>query len=95
VLGVPERQHEMFLEVAQGVRSVEHFLLAREPIRSMPSGTVTILFTDTPFRWELDQSIVQEYAARLQTSVRRALPSEDAILISVFPVSHAGYIAAV
>ena len=56
---------------------------------------ITILFTDTPFRWELDQSIVQEYAARLQTSVRRALPNEEAILISVFPVSHAGYIAAV
>jgi hypothetical protein len=56
---------------------------------------ITILFTDTPFKWELDQRIVQDYAARLQTSVRRALPNEEAILISVFPVSHAGYIAAV
>lgn len=56
---------------------------------------ITILFTDTPFSWELDQSIVQEYAFRLQTSVRRALPNEEAILIAVFPVSHAGYIAAV
>lgn len=56
---------------------------------------ITILFTDTPFDWELDQRIIQEYAARLQAAVRRALPSEEAILICVFPVSHAGYIAVV
>ncbi|MEK6325242.1 MAG: hypothetical protein AABN33_26680 [Acidobacteriota bacterium] len=56
---------------------------------------ITILFTDTPFDWELDQRIVQENAAHLQTAVRRALPNEEAILICVFPVSHAGYIAAV
>jgi hypothetical protein len=53
---------------------------------------VTILFTDTPFSWELDQGTIQEYAARLQASVRRALPNEEAILISAFPVCHAGYI---
>ena len=54
---------------------------------------ITILFTDTPFDWLLDQRIIQEYGARLQAAVRRALPSEEAILICVFPVSHAGYIA--
>jgi hypothetical protein len=56
---------------------------------------ITILFTDTPFDWGLDQRTIQEYAARLQTAVRRAPPSEEEILICVFPIRHAGYIAAV
>ena len=56
---------------------------------------ITILFTDTPFKWESDQRIIQEYASRLQTSVKRALPNEEAILICVFPVSHAAYIGVV
>ncbi len=56
---------------------------------------ITILFTDIPFDWKIDQQAVQEYITRLQTAVRRALPDEEAILICVFPVSHSGYIAAV
>jgi len=63
------------------------------------SGTIlpdqiTIIFTDIPFDWRIDQQAVQEYTTRLQTAVRRALPDEEAILICVFPVSHSEYIAA-
>lgn len=55
---------------------------------------ITILFTDIPFDWKIDQQAIQEYTARLQTAIRRALPDEEAILICVFPVSHSEYIAA-
>jgi len=53
---------------------------------------ITILFTDAPFDWVSDQPVLQEYAVRVQTAVRRALPNEEAILICVYPVSHASYI---
>ena len=47
VLGVPASQHEMFLEVARGLRPVDQLLLAREPVSPLlPSGTVTFLYTD-------------------------------------------------
>jgi transcriptional regulator with XRE-family HTH domain len=46
-LGVPTGQREIFLETARGLRSVDQLLLAREPASpSLPSGTVTFLFTD-------------------------------------------------
>lgn len=56
---------------------------------------ITIIFTDIPFDWKIDQQAIQEYTTRLQTAVRRALPEEEAIFICAFPVSHSGYIAAV
>src|SRR5262245_27302618 len=47
ILGVPANQHEMFLEVARGIRSVDQLSLVREPATpSLPSGTVTFLYTD-------------------------------------------------
>jgi len=48
ILGVKEDQREIFLEVARGLRSVDQLLLADQSavIPSLPSGTVTFLFTD-------------------------------------------------
>ena len=78
VLGVPASQHEMFLEVAQGIRSVEHFLTAREPISTMPSGTVTVLFTDIEGSTLLSQTQPEamKYAlARHHTILRAVIES--------------------
>src|SRR5215813_10700114 len=51
ILGVPAGQREGFLAAARGVHSIEQLLLAQEPAisteaPSLPSGTVTFLFTD-------------------------------------------------
>jgi len=53
VLGVPEGQRGVFVEVARGLRPVGQLLLAHEPSGStpiryspLPSGTVTFLYTD-------------------------------------------------
>src|SRR5215813_13652368 len=58
VLDVPTSQREMFLEVARGVRPVDQLLLTHEPaVPSLPSGTVTFLFTDI----ENSTKLAQEY----------------------------------
>ncbi|MEW6211058.1 MAG: hypothetical protein AB1631_22025 [Acidobacteriota bacterium] len=49
---------------------------------------VNLLFTDTPFEWEKDRSIIEHYAQELQNVVQRALEKEEAILIAVYPVYH-------
>ena len=51
ILGIRVDQREMFLEVARGLRSADQLPLAHEPevsreTPSLPSGTVTFLFTD-------------------------------------------------
>jgi predicted ATPase/class 3 adenylate cyclase len=47
VLIVPGSQRETFLEVARGLHPVGQLLLAHEPaVPSLPSGTVTFLYTD-------------------------------------------------
>ncbi len=47
ILGVSDSQRELFLEVARGIRPVDQLLLAHKPASpSLPSGTVTFLFTD-------------------------------------------------
>jgi len=49
---------------------------------------INILFTDTPFDWEKDQTVIQQYAEELRDVTRQALPGEEAILIAVHPVYH-------
>ena len=47
ILAVPSSQRELFLEVARGLRPVDQLLLVHEPtVTSMPTGTVTFLYTD-------------------------------------------------
>jgi hypothetical protein len=49
---------------------------------------INILFTDTPFEWDKDQSVLAQYAEELHNIIQRALAGEEAILISVYPVHH-------
>ena len=49
---------------------------------------VNLLFTDTPFNWEKDRKVIEQYAQELQNVVERALEKEEAILIAVYPVFH-------
>ena len=67
VLGVPEHQHEMFLKVARGLRSVDQLSLARESVNPLfPTGTVTFLYTDI----EGSTKLAQEYPDKWE-SLRR------------------------
>ena len=47
---------------------------------------INILFTDTPFEWEKDRTLLTLYAEELYDVVQRALEVEEAILISAHPV---------
>jgi len=68
VLDVPAAQREVFLEVARGVRPVDQLSLAREAVSpSLPSGTVTFLFTDI----EGSTKLSQEYTDELHTLLAR------------------------
>ena len=49
---------------------------------------VNILFSDTPFIWDRDRLIVEQYAERIRIVVRRSLPREEAILVAFYPVYH-------
>ncbi|HKQ06259.1 MAG TPA: hypothetical protein VJ464_14080 [Blastocatellia bacterium] len=49
---------------------------------------INLLFTDTPFRWEEDRNVIEQYGQELQNVVQRALEKEEAILIAVYPVFH-------
>ena len=49
---------------------------------------INLLFTDTPFHWEEDRKVIEQYAQELQNVVQRALEKEEAILIAVYPVFH-------
>jgi predicted ATPase/class 3 adenylate cyclase len=60
ILGVPASQHQVFLEVARGLRPIEQLSLAQEPvIAARPTGLVTFLFTNI----EESTKRAQEYPA--------------------------------
>src|SRR5215510_9249196 len=66
VLGVPPSQREIFLEVARGLRPADQLLVAHEPIgSSLPSGTVTFLFTDIESSTQLAQQHAEAMPALL------------------------------
>jgi hypothetical protein len=50
---------------------------------------VQLLFSDTSFLWVRDRLLIELYADRMRTVVKRALSREEAILVVVYPVSHA------
>jgi hypothetical protein len=49
---------------------------------------INILFTDTPFYWDKDRLLIEQYADGLRHVVQQALSSEEAILIAVYPTYH-------
>src|SRR5215216_986287 len=70
ILGVPAHQREMFLEVARGIRSVDQLSLAHKQAisaqpPSLPSGTVTFLFTDIEGSTKLAQQHSEVMSALL------------------------------
>ena len=50
---------------------------------------VQLLFSDSPFLWIRDRLLIQLYADRMRTVIRRALSREESILVVAYPVSHA------
>jgi hypothetical protein len=51
---------------------------------------VNLLFSDTPFLWERDRLLLELYAERIRSVVKRALAQEETVLVAVYPVYHAG-----
>ncbi len=95
ILGVPANQREMFLEIARGLRPVDQLLLAREPTSpSLPSGTVTFLYTDIEGSTKLAQEHPEEWEtlrARHHAILREAIGSNNGY---VFQVVGDGFCAA-
>ena len=50
---------------------------------------VHLLFSDTPFLWIRDRLLIELYADRMRTVVKRALAREESILVTAYRVSHA------
>ncbi|MGE5248751.1 MAG: helix-turn-helix domain-containing protein, partial [Bacteroidota bacterium] len=78
VLAVPASQREIFLEVARGLRPVDQLSMPHEPVSTLPSGTVTFLYTDIegstklaqqhPGEWEIVRS---RHLAILREAIER------------------------
>ena len=49
---------------------------------------INLLFSDTPFVWERDRLVVEQYAERIRSVVHRSLAEEESILVVVYPVYH-------
>ena len=49
---------------------------------------VNVLLTDTPFDWNRDRLLIEQYAEGIQSVVQKALSGEEAILVAVYPVYH-------
>ena len=49
---------------------------------------INLLFSDTPFLWERDRLIVEQYAERLRSAVQGSLVQEESILACVYPIYH-------
>jgi hypothetical protein len=49
---------------------------------------INILFTDTPFNWDKDRLIIEQYTTGLRQVVQQVLSSEEAILIAVYRIYH-------
>ncbi|HEX3230143.1 MAG TPA: hypothetical protein VHQ95_14300 [Pyrinomonadaceae bacterium] len=50
---------------------------------------IQLLFSDTPFLWDRDRLMVELYAERIRTVVKRSLSREEAIMVVAYPVFHA------
>jgi hypothetical protein len=60
----------------------------RSTAGSILPDKINILFTDTPFSWEKDRLLLEQYTTALQQVVQQVLRNEEAILIAVYPVYH-------
>ena len=56
---------------------------------NISSDRISILFSDAPLSWEQDQLILGEYFDVVRQAAHMALPREEAILVSAYPVYHA------
>jgi predicted ATPase/class 3 adenylate cyclase len=87
VLGVPMGQREVFLEAARGLRPVDQLSLAHEQIsHSLPSGTVTFLFTDiegSTQLWEQHPQAMESAHARHDKILRDAIESNKGYVFQV------------
>src|SRR5215510_5430669 len=80
VMGVPVDQREIFLEVARGLRSVDQLSLAHGAASSLPSGTVTFLFTDiegSTLLSQLQPEAMKHTLARHHAILRAAIESNS------------------
>jgi len=86
-LGVPANQRETFLEVARGVRPVDRLSLAREPaVASLPSGTVTFLYTDiqgSTQLWKRHPQAMEVAHARHDQILREVIESHNGYVFQV------------
>ena len=57
------------------------------PVSSYPIISI-FLFTDTPFDWNRDRLLIEQYAEGIQYVVQKTLSGEEAILVAVYPVYH-------
>jgi predicted ATPase/class 3 adenylate cyclase len=88
VLDVPVGQREIFLEIARGMGPVDQLLLAHEPTArpSLPSGTVTFLFTDIKGSTLLSQSqpeAMKHVLARHHAILRAAIESNSGHVLQI------------
>ncbi|MFN8384849.1 MAG: adenylate/guanylate cyclase domain-containing protein [Anaerolineales bacterium] len=87
VLGVPDNQRDLFMEVARGLRSVDQLSIAREPVSpSLPSGTVTFLFTDiegSTKLWREHEKVMERSQARHHEILRGAIESNSGYIFQV------------
>ena len=60
----------------------------RSTAGSILPDKINILFTDTPFLWEKDRLLLEQYTTALQQVVQQVLSKEEAIMIAVYPVYH-------
>ena len=88
ILKVPTDQHEMFLEVARGIRPVDQLLVGHEPLVStrLPTGIVTFLFTDiegSTQLWEGHPKAMEVAHARHDKILRDAIQSNNGYVFQV------------
>lgn len=52
------------------------------------SDRIEIVFSDAPLLWKQDRLVLEKYVDFVRRAAQQALPPEEAILISAYPVSH-------
>jgi hypothetical protein len=60
----------------------------RSTAGSILPDKINVLFTDTPFYWDKDRLLLEQYTTALRQVVQQVLRNEEAILIAVYPVYH-------
>jgi len=49
---------------------------------------ISVLFTDAPFKWDVDRVVLTQYAVQLRDVIQQDLKAEEAILVALHPVYH-------